>query len=225
MRYPVNEVYLSIQGEGFMAGTPMVLLRLQGCDVGCPFCDSKYTWRLDEKRRADDADMLSPDKDDKETWALLETDQIVDLVREAATPQIQWVLITGGEPALYDLKELCDALHRAGYRVALETSGTASGMVGAHIDWVTVSPKPNMPGGKPLLADALSCADEIKYVICGERSVEELKTLLRTLDISDRIISVQPVSLSEKATQIAIGASLRYGWRLSIQLHKFIGLP
>src|SRR5215510_2463493 len=102
--YPVNDCYTCVQGEGVQTGVAMVLLRLHGCDVGCPWCDTAQTWRFEA---------------------------------ENERPTIK------------------DALDEKGYKVALETSGTEAGHLGARIDWICVSPKIDMPGGKTIKLEAL----------------------------------------------------------------------
>lgn len=92
----LNDIYLCIQGEGCLAGTPMVLIRLHGCSVGCPFCDTKETWRTLEQ---DEAFTLEQAQAAPEKWVGMEPLAIAisaSEVRQGA----EWALITGGEPAL-----------------------------------------------------------------------------------------------------------------------------
>lgn len=228
MKYPVNDLYLAIQGEGALAGTPMALLRLHGCGVGCPWCDTKETWVVDQLNQVLTLNealgatsmfcVMSPNRIAKE---------IDDLVNNPDGDGfgIEWVLVTGGEPANQDLQPLVDALHGKGFKVAIETSGTADGAVFSGADWITVSPKIDMPGGLPILPEALLSAHEIKHVVGKQHDIDVLTDLLEDLMVdTDKVtISLQPVSQSDKATQLCVKHCMLTGWRLSLQLHKYIG--
>jgi 7-carboxy-7-deazaguanine synthase len=138
-------------------------------------------------------------------------------------PVLQWVLVTGGEPANQPLIPLVNALHAVNKKVALETSGTETGHVGAAFDWICVSPKIGMPGGKSIQTEALTIADEIKMVIGRERDIERLDLLLHASTLKHNVvISLQPLSESVKATDLCIKTVQERGWRLSIQMHKLI---
>lgn len=220
-KYPISDCYPAIQGEGCNTGIPMVILRLQGCDVGCPFCDTKWTWLLDDKNTVDQLDK-----------ALGQTEQFIWLSPSEVNCEIQkrypdfkWVMLTGGEPARWYLKPLIKALHDGGYKVALETSGTEIGHVGAGIDWICVSPKYHMPGRKELLPSAFAVAHEIKMVIGKKHDLETLEALLSTYPLRDDVtICLQPMSLSKRATELCIQTVQKRGWRLSIQTHQLLGL-
>jgi len=141
---------------------------------------------------------------------------------------VEWVVVTGGEPGIYDLSELVAALQGAGFMVAIETSGTARGHLGAGFNWVCVSPKMGMPGGREIDADAMASADEIKHVVGNARDLTVLRQLVHRH--GDRInpsvaVCLQPMSMSEKATALCVDACIDNGWRLSVQIHKTIGLP
>lgn len=219
-RYPINDCYPTIQGEGGLCGTPMTLLRFQGCPVGCPWCDTKETWELDaanERPNIQDALGTSP------LWAKLGPDEIVELVHQFALPS-KWVLITGGEPALYTLRPVVDALHKANYLCALETSGTAKGFLSSEFDYVTVSPKWAMPGGKTVQMACLAASSEIKQVIGKPADLTPLLEALATEELAEWIgrVSLQPVSQSEKATKLCLEYAFQYGFSVSLQVHKLL---
>ena len=221
-RYPVNDCYVCVQGEGVQTGVAMVLLRLHGCDVGCPWCDTKHTWTFEAQN---EVPTLDEALGENTRYVVESATQIADyLISKRHGPK--WVLVTGGEPAQYPLKELVEALHAHGYKVALETSGTETGHLGAGFDWVCVSPKINMPGGKTIKPEALEIADEIKHVVGIQRDIDNLDELLSDIALKDSVqICLQPVSLSQKATQLCIETVQRRGWRLSVQMHKYINQP
>lgn len=219
-RYPVNDLYPCIQGEGVLAGTPMVLLRLHGCAVGCVWCDTKETWHMAAEN---EVGTLAEALGATPQYVYLSASEINDHCRERY-PDYRWILLTGGEPAQYPLKKLVAALHDGGYKVAIETSGTESGHLGADLDWVCVSPKIKMPGGKAVRPEALATADEIKMVVGRPRDVQRLDQLLETCEFKEGVqICVQPLSQNPKATALCIEIAQERGWRLSLQMHKYLG--
>jgi 7-carboxy-7-deazaguanine synthase len=222
MKYPVNNIYPCIQGEGCQTGVPMVMVRLQGCEVGCPFCDTKETWAVskDNERKT-----LAEALGQNERYCFAETTDIVGHIVKCC-PGPKWALVSGGEPAQYDLGPLVSELHRHSYKAAVETSGTELGHIGADFDWVTISPKLNMPGGKKLKREALGAADEIKFPVGRSRDIDLLLEMIRDGLIPEKAeICLQPISQSTVATKLCIDTCLERGWRLSCQVHKYLGLP
>jgi 7-carboxy-7-deazaguanine synthase len=224
---PVNEVFDTIQGEAAFTGTPSIFIRLQGCAVGCPWCDTKNTWTLDEFARTDADHVLDKPASGTASWAMVEVAELV--ARCLRSRPIRHVVITGGEPCDQDLTALTTALIEVGCTVQIETSGTAE--VRVHRDtWVTLSPKIGMPGGKPILDQALRVADEIKMPVGRDDDVTRLVTLLdhRTAVLQpdhDTLVWLQPLSLSAKATATAAAACRAHGlWRLSLQGHALAGI-
>lgn len=217
--YPVNDLYACVQGEGVHTGEAMILLRLHGCPVACPFCDTKETWEVDPQQKQPTLDSALGTN---ARYAELTAPQVVKEVQKVSR-RIKWVLLTGGEPGLHRLEPLVKALQEAGYKVAIETSGTALGHIGAGIDWVCVSPKINMPGGLTVKPAALAVADEIKMVVGAERDIHRLEGLLSTTKLKEDVtICLQPISQSPKATELCITTVQQRGWRLSVQMHKYL---
>jgi len=222
MKYLVNDIYPTIQGEGCQTGMAMVILRLHFCSVACPFCDTKETWHADPKNRVETIDLA---QQNKPSFTEVHQSEIVHYITENF-PRIGWILLTGGEPAEQNLLPLVGALKDAGYKIALETSGTAQGHIGAPIDWVCVSPKINMPGGKQIIGDVIEQADEIKMVIGRRRDIDLLNDLIQNHHLKNGVqICLQPVSQSGKATRLCLEMVMERGWRLSIQTHKLIDVP
>ena len=116
--YKVNEIFYSLQGEGYWTGTPLVFVRFSGCNLKCPWCDTAH-----------------------ENGTLMSAEDIVDAVNRANTGGVTRVCLTGGEPLLQVDKALVIALENQGYRIHLETNGTLP--LPCYINWVTVSPKQN----------------------------------------------------------------------------------
>lgn len=219
-RYSLNDIYPCIQGEGCQTGTAMVLVRLHGCGVGCPFCDTKETWHrnIDARVATIDLARASPP-----AWTEAYADEIAAYCRDMC-PGPNWILLTGGEPAEQGLAPLVDAFHARGYKVALETSGTMTGHLGAALDWVCVSPKIGMPGGRAIVPEAVAVADEIKFVVGKAADLQKLEQLLAAVSLKPTVqICLQPMSLSQKATELCLETVMARGWRLSIQVHKLLG--
>ena len=220
--YKINEVFESIQGEGTHTGVPSIFIRLQGCPVGCPWCDTKHTWAIDENLKVD-ATQVMGEKGESDYWFEHTPAQLLALFA-GHNYQASNVILTGGEPCMYDLRPLSDTLLAQGYTVQIETSGTYE--ILTHPDtWVTVSPKVNMPGGRDVLKSAVLRANEIKHPVAMQKHIEELEQVLTLLDGSIRpLIYLQPISQQKRATDLCIKTCIAKNWRLSLQTHKFIGI-
>lgn len=220
MHYPINELFQTLQGEGYYCGVPAIFIRLQGCPVGCSWCDTKHTWEKRDDRCIPVSDILLK-KTESDAWGSVCAVQLTEIIRQQGWTA-QHVVITGGEPCLYDLTSLTSVLEEQGYRCQIETSGTHA-IHCSEQTWVTVSPKINMRGGYPVLAQALQRADEIKHPVARQRDIEQLDTLLATIiDDKPRIIALQPVSQKEEATRLCISTCIERNWRLSVQTHKYL---
>ncbi len=213
---PVNEIFETVQGEATFAGTPAVFVRLHGCDVGCPWCDTKYTWKLDEAKEVEFDVMLGKSNDDRFAWA-----DETELADHMLTYRSRHVVLTGGEPCDHDLMALTRAISMRGRKPQVETSGTREIKVSRET-WVTVSPKMDMPGGYKVLGSALTRANEIKMPVGKPADVAKLKALLDGRPNCP--VWLQPLSQSEKATKLCIEAATENGWRISCQVHKYIGV-
>ncbi|SNY50817.1 7-carboxy-7-deazaguanine synthase [Arsukibacterium tuosuense] len=221
MLYKVNEIFETIQGEGSFTGVPAIFVRLQGCPVGCAWCDTKHTWLVNPELEVK-LDKVMAKAADTEQWTSLSAEQMLTLF-ESEGYQARHVVITGGEPCMYDLKPLCNTLHNAGYQTQIETSGTFEILVPPE-SWVTVSPKVNMKGGYKVLQSALDRADEIKHPVAMDKHIEQLLQLLNDTDTGNKLIYLQPISQQAKATALAIAYCKKYNWRLSVQVHKYLGI-
>lgn len=218
----INEMFETIQGEGVHTGVPAIFVRLQGCPVGCPWCDTKHTWTIDESMLVDSQSVMQKSQENEHHFAST-PESILTLFDEEGY-NAKHVVLTGGEPCMYDLRPLTQILHEAGYSTQIETSGTFT--VLCHDDtWVTVSPKVNMKGGFEVLSQALERANEIKHPIAMQKHVEELDELLTVLPKSHKVeICLQPISQQQRATDLAIKTCIQRNWRLSLQTHKYIGI-
>jgi 7-carboxy-7-deazaguanine synthase len=219
--YKINEFFETIQGEGSFTGQPSIFIRLQGCPVACSWCDTKHTWDIN----LDDSvttEVMASKNEETTQWANMSVEQILNWVKTKGY-QAKHIVITGGEPCMVDLTPLCEGFETLGYSIQVETSGTFEIQVTDKC-WVTVSPKINMKGGYKILRSALDRANEIKHPVATEHHVDELTALLAEHDVTNTPVYLQPISQKQRATQLAIETCIKNNWRLSIQVHKYIGI-
>ena len=193
---PVVETFHSVQGEGAWTGTNAFFIRLAGCDVGCPWCDTKHSWNAHRHPQRHTTDLIAEAK--------------------AANPAI--VVITGGEPLLHDLSGLSSGLRNAGLRVHLETSGAHP--FSGSFDWVTLSPKPS----KPPHASIYSQVNELKVVVANRSDLtwaEEHSARIPT----NAVKLLQPEWGTPDSYSLIFEYVLNHPeWRISLQTHKFTNI-
>lgn len=197
----INEIFYSLQGEGHHAGYPSVFIRFSGCNLHCPFCDTRH-----------------------EEGVFMSDDEIIHAVN---LYKASWVVLTGGEPALHIDPDFIRLLKRAtGKKVAIETNGTLP--VPDEIDWVTVSPKVGICGDKTKGEINVQRADELKVVEVGQ-PLEGYFTLPCVGEKT--LMYLQPCFVEDEKeresnrlrTLKRVLADPR--WTLSVQLHRFLGIP
>jgi 7-carboxy-7-deazaguanine synthase (Cx14CxxC type) len=209
MSYSVKECYLTVQGEGVQAGLTAVFLRFAGCNLWsglerdrskavCKFCDT---------------DFVGTDGPDGGKFSTAEdlANHVAGFWPDGGQP---WVVCTGGEPALQLDMPLIEALHKKGFKVAIETNGTIALPEG--IDWICVSPKAN---AKLIQKNG----HELKLVYPQKENKPEDFT-----DLNFQTFSLQPLDDKDQAAHSE--AAFKYclenpKWRLSVQTHKYIGVP
>ncbi len=197
-RLPLVEDFYTIQGEGRHAGKPAYFIRLGGCDVGCRWCDAKYTWN---------PKMYPP------------TD-IKTVVERACACSAQAIVITGGEPLLYPLGPLTRALHERGLEIFIETSGTHP--LSGEFDWVCLSPKRQMPP----LDEAFARADELKVIVQSSDDFAWAEQCAARVGRRCRLYLQPEWSVYEKIIgQMVEYAKADPRWNISIQIHKFMHIP
>ncbi|MBQ9406616.1 MAG: 7-carboxy-7-deazaguanine synthase QueE [Desulfovibrio sp.] len=212
----VNEVFRSVQGEGAWTGTPALFIRLQGCSVGCPWCDTAYAQDLLPQNRLPDEDAQVLRK--AEPNAAYTCAHEAWLVRAALNMlgAVRHVVLSGGEPCAQPLFGLADTLLRSGCSVQLETSGTETLNCPSGV-WVTLSPK-----ARHVQPANWARADEIKLPV---RHMEDVQRHAASLaKLAPEKIRLQPVSQDAAATELCVRLCLERNWRLSLQTHKFINL-
>ena len=195
---PLVEEFFTIQGEGFNTGKAAWFIRLGGCDVGCSWCDSRFTWNPD----------LHP---------LEETDWIVSRAIESGTDS---VVVTGGEPLTWNLDYLCNELKKNGIKTFIETSGAYS--LSGYWDWICLSPKKNMPP----LENICGLANELKVIIEDANDFEWAEKY-RKMVSDDCLLYLQPEwRRYEKIIPEIVEYVKRHpSWKVSLQSHKFMHIP
>jgi 7-carboxy-7-deazaguanine synthase len=195
-KFRVSEIYRAVQGEGNWAGWPCTLVRFQGCNLHCPFCDTERALDPNGGREVTEEELIAEIR--------------------SIHHQGDIVLVTGGEPMMQNIGDLIAQLKSLG-PVHLETNGTLT--VPPGFDWVVVSPK-----GERISEGAIRQANEVKWLVDSKKDILALQSFLAEREF-EGVVSVQPLSLSAQATQIAYQAALDHGWHLSLQTHKLIGRP
>jgi 7-carboxy-7-deazaguanine synthase len=195
--YPVMEHFHTLQGEGAHTGRSAYFIRLAGCDVGCSWCDVKDSW--DAKKHPKIA--------------------VGDLVEAAVASKAPFVVITGGEPLLHDLTALTHALHNAGLVIHLETSGS-SPMSGS-FDWVTLSPK----RFKAPVDSVYQHVNELKVVVVNKKDFDWAEMHAERCP-EGTVLLLQPEWDSPKTMPWITDYVMQHPkWGVSLQTHKFLGIP
>lgn len=194
---PLVEDFYTLQGEGRFTGQAAYFIRLGGCDVGCAWCDAKFTWSA-------------------ANFDLTPVDRIVERATEHPARNI---VITGGEPTLYDLRQLTELLRERGMRIFIETSGT-NPLVG-WFDWVCLSPKrQQLP-----MDENFKRADELKVIISSVDDLffaEQCATRVK----SECLLYLQPEwsVRAQMMPRVIEYAMQNPKWRISLQAHKYMGI-
>ncbi|QIA63402.1 7-carboxy-7-deazaguanine synthase QueE [Vibrio astriarenae] len=220
--YKLNEIFETIQGEGSFTGVPSVFIRLQECPVGCAWCDTKQTWLAEPQHETNFGEIIAKQQD-SETWCKASAEELVAIYRQQGF-NAKHIVITGGEPCIYDLVPLASAFEAMGCQCQIETSGTSE-IRTTDATYVTVSPKIAMKGKLPVLESALRRANEIKHPVGTSKDIEQLDELISDVELrSDVIIALQPISQKARATELCIDTCIERNWRLSIQTHKYLSI-
>ena len=204
--YRVNEIFYTLQGEGAHSGIPAVFVRFSGCNLRCPWCDTEFT----------DFTEMSAEQ------VVVSALELYDIPNERR----KMVVLTGGEPSLQVDTPLLDALHAAGFYIGIETNGTR--LLPEGIDWITCSPKQDTKL-------ALTRVNEVKVVYTGgydpeiwRSQLEAEHWLLQPLRFAGEWL-IENADSWEDDRNDNLDDTVRYilahpFWRLSVQLHKIVGL-
>lgn len=195
--YPLMEDFYTIQGEGYNTGKAAYFLRLAGCDIGCVWCDVKESWSAESHPR-------------------IEIDEMLNRIKESGADK---VVVTGGEPAMYDLKPLTDALRKNNLLCYIETSGAYT--LTGDWDWICVSPKKF----KAPLPEILLLANELKVIVYNKSDFGWGEKNAKMIN-DNCLLYLQPeYSVNEKILpQIIDYVKTNKRWRISLQTHKYLGV-
>jgi 7-carboxy-7-deazaguanine synthase len=195
---PLVEEFYSIQGEGFHTGKAAWFIRLGGCDVGCSWCDSRYSWNPD----------LHP---------LIEVEKIIERVIGSCTDS---VVVTGGEPLMWNLDLLCSLLKKEKINTFIETSGTYP--LSGSWDWICLSPKKNQPP----LPEICNLAHELKIIVEDESDFIWAEKYRALVPQGCRLYLQPEWSRFEKVIPEIVGYVKKFpAWNISLQAHKFMHIP
>ncbi len=195
---PVVEEFYTLQGEGHFSGHAAYFIRLGGCDVGCPWCDTKVSWEASKHQ----------------------TRPVDELIKNAAACSASFAVITGGEPLMYNLDYLSSGLKSAGVKTSLETSG-AYPLTGSW-DWICLSPKIY----KPPLREVFEQASELKMVIAEEKDIEWALENASGVGPSCELYLQPEWSVFRTIMPFIVDfVKKNPEWRISLQAHKFMRIP
>jgi organic radical activating enzyme len=194
---PLMEAFYTLQGEGYYKGSAAYFIRSGGCDVGCQWCDVKESW---------DAAKHPPT-------------QIQEIVEEAYQYS-KTIVITGGEPLMWNMEPLTQALNLKNMQIHIETSGAYP--ITGNWDWFCLSPKKNMLP----TAEAYHIANELKVIVYNKNDL--LFAEEQAQYVNDHcILYLQPEwSKREKVMPILVDYVLQNPkWKVSLQTHKYLNIP
>jgi organic radical activating enzyme len=195
---PIMEEFYSLQGEGVQTGKPAYFLRIGGCNVGCHFCDVKESWNTNKH-------------------TLTHIDDIVQRILENPSKA---VVVTGGEPMLYNLDYLCTILKNNDIQLFLETSGSEP--ISGQWDWICISPKRNHPP----LQKVLQQAHELKIVICNESDFNWAEENTKHVNVNCHLLLQPEWSNNKNMMSKIVDYILKNPkWRISLQSHKYMNIP
>ena len=195
---PLVEEFYSVQGEGCNTGRAAYFIRIGGCDICCSWCDTKYSW-------------------DAALHPMVRIEAIVSNVIEAGADS---VVVTGGEPLMWNMGPLCEMLKSKGIKTYLETSG-AYPLTGIW-DWITLSPKK----GSPPTDEIWALADELKVIVHDGTDFDAAETYCSMVGPQCRLL-LQPEwsRYGEMIAAITEYVKKNTKWMVSLQAHKFMHIP
>ncbi len=195
---PLMEEFYTIQGEGYHSGKAAYFIRLGGCDVGCHWCDVKESW-------------------DAELHPLTPADQIVE---NAAKYPGKAVVITGGEPLIYNLDYLTAELQKRGIKTFIETSGAYP--LSGYWDWICVSPKKFKAPHPGLLPKA----GELKVIVFNKSDFQWAEKYAEMVSPDCKLYLQPEWSKAAEVTPLIIDYVMQNPkWEISLQTHKYLNIP
>ena len=194
---PLMEAFYTLQGEGYHKGSAAYFIRIGGCDVGCHWCDVKESW---------DAEKHPP--------------TAIDTIVREAKKYSDTIVITGGEPLMWDMTPLTTVLKKAGLKIHIETSGAYA--ITGDWDWFCLSPKKN----KLPTQEAAARADELKVIIYNKDDFRFAEEQAKRVG-KNCVLYLQPEwSKREEMMPLMVDYVLANPqWKVSLQTHKYLNIP
>ena len=194
---PLMEAFYTIQGEGYHKGTAAYFIRVGGCDVGCHWCDVKESW---------DADVHPP--------------TAIEAIATQAMESSDTIVVTGGEPLMWDMQPLTNLLKEKKIKTHIETSGAYP--LSGDWDWICLSPKKR----KPPVSKIYSKAHELKMIVYNKSDFKFAEEHAKKVS-KDCILYLQPEwNASEKITPLIVEYVMKHPkWKISLQTHKYLNIP
>lgn len=197
-KLPIMEEFYSIQGEGFNTGKAAYFIRVGGCDVGCHWCDVKESWNPN-------------------THPLVDINLVVENVSQHPAKAI---VVTGGEPLIYNLDYLTKSLSSKGIELFLETSGAYP--LSGNWHWICLSPKKNSPP----LESIYTKVDELKVIVHNKNDLAWAEEHAKKVGGNCKLYLQPEWSNAEKMTPLLIDYVMNNPqWNISLQTHKFMKIP
>lgn len=194
---PLMEHFYTLQGEGAHAGKAAYFIRLAGCDVGCHWCDVKESW-------------------DENTHPLTDMEQLA----KEATALSKTIVITGGEPLMWNLEFLTSKLKEFGATIHIETSGAYS--LSGQLDWITLSPKKRAE----VQPDVLEKANELKCIIYNHDDFRFAEKYAELVHANSKLYLQVEWSKKEKMSSSVVDyVKQNPKWQVSVQTHKYLDIP
>ncbi len=195
---PIMEDFYTIQGEGNQQGRAAYFIRIAGCDVGCHWCDVKESWPIHKEQQF----------------------SIASIVAKAEKFPSRFAVITGGEPAMHKLDELCNQMISSGFELAIETSGAYP--LSGTWHWICLSPKKL----KNPLPEYYEKANELKIVIYNNHDIKWAEEQAKKVNNNCQLYLQAEWSKRESITPLLIDYIKKNPqWKISMQTHKYLNIP
>lgn len=194
---PLMEAFYTLQGEGYHKGSAAYFIRIGGCDVGCHWCDVKESWNAE----------LHPPTD-------------ISVIVEEAKKHSNTVVVTGGEPLMWSMDPLTNALHEKEIQIHIETSGAYP--LSGNWDWFCLSPKKN----KLPISDAYQRADELKMIVFNKDDLRFAEEQAAKVNKNCKLFLQPEWSKRDTVMPLLVDYVLENPkWKVSLQTHKYLNIP
>jgi len=197
-KLPLIDEFYTVQGEAFHTGRAAYFIRIGGCDIGCSWCDTKVSWSFELHRLA----------------------SIDEILKNVLDCNADTIVVTGGEPTLYQLAPLCQIMKKNNIQTHIETSGAYK--LTGEWDWICLSPKKQNPPQEEIYKKA----DELKVIIYEPDDFRWAEETARKVNHKCKLFLQPEWSRHKKLIpEIVEYVKKNKKWRISLQAHKFMRIP